>query len=71
MASGYGFAGAWIIPLFAIPLASIQMAMFQYSAARVRDLEQLRDAQARIEAVEAELERAVRMERQAPGPYAA
>jgi hypothetical protein len=71
-ASGYGFVGASVIPLFALPVASIQVAMFQYSSMRTRDLGQLLDARERIAAVEAELQQVMRIERRsAQGPHAA
>lgn len=69
-AAGYGFVGASVILLFALPVASIQLAMIQYSTARTRDLQDLRDAQMRISAVEAELAQAIRMER-TPHPHVA
>lgn len=57
MASGHGFIGTWAIPLFALPLASIQVALFQYSILKTGEAGKVEDAEDRIRVVEAELTR--------------
>src|SRR5207245_2640168 len=54
-AAGYIVLGPWIVLVFAIPIASLQVAMYQYSSAKTRDLDQLRAAHEKIRSVEAEL----------------
>ena len=70
LASGYAIVGPSAILLFVIPVGSIQVALFQYSAAKTANQRQLREVEERIMAVETELARAIRME-SAPRPHVA
>ncbi len=70
LASGYAIVGPSAILLFVIPVGSIQVVLFQYSAARTMDQRRLREVDERMMAVEAELARAIRMQN-AAGPHVA
>ena len=70
LASGYAIVGPSAILIFVIPMGSIQVALFQYSAARMTNQRRLREVEERILAVEADLAQAIRMEN-APHPHVA
>lgn len=57
LASTSGMLGAWAILLFALPLASTQVALYQYSSRREAEVARLRRACLRIRELEAELAR--------------
>jgi len=69
-ATVHAVAGAWAILIFGIPAASVQVALYQYSRSSKAHVERLREAEARIKKVEAELAMLASMERRTPTPNA-